>query len=155
MPKRRDQIRMSDDEVWKFIGERKSLQVATLNRDGSPHLTTLWFAIMDGDLVFETYTKSQKIRNLERDPRITVLLEDGDRYDQLRGVSLSGTAELVREPEKVHALALEVMSRHTPGVSKEQLHGVAQKMASKRTGVVVKPTRIVSWDHSKLGGVGL
>ncbi len=155
MPKRRDQIRMSVEEIWKFIEERKSLQVATLNRDGSPHLTTLWFAIMDGDVVFETYTKSQKIRNLERDPRITVLVEDGDRYDQLRGVSLSGTAELVSEPEKVHALALEVMSRNTPGVSREQLHGMAQKMAAKRTGVVVKPTRIVSWDHSKLGGVGL
>ena len=146
---------MSDEEVWKFIDERKSLQVATLNRDGSPHLTTLWFAVMDGDIVFETYTKSQKILNLQRDPRISVLVEDGDRYDQLRGVTLSGTAELVTDPEKVHALALEVMSRNTPGVSKEQLDGMAQKMAAKRTGVVIKPTRIVSWDHSKLGGVGL
>ena len=155
MPKRRDQIRMSDEEIWKFIDERKSLQVATLNRDGSPHLTTLWFAVMDGDIVFETYTKSQKILNLQRDPRISVLVEDGDRYDQLRGVTLSGTADLVTDPEKVHALALEVMSRNTPGVSKEQLDGMAQKMAAKRTGVVIKPTRIVSWDHSKLGGVGL
>ncbi len=146
---------MSDEEVWKFIDERKSLQVATLNRDGSPHLTTLWFAVMDGDIVFETYTKSQKILNLQRDPRISVLVEDGDRYDQLRGVTLSGKAELVTDPEQVHALALEVMSRNTPGVSKEQLDGMAQKMAAKRTGVVIKPTRIVSWDHSKLGGVGL
>jgi PPOX class probable F420-dependent enzyme len=146
---------MSDEEVWKFVGERKSLQVATLNRDGSPHLTTLWFAVMDGDIVFETYTKSQKILNLQRDPRISVLVEDGDRYDQLRGVTLSGKAELVTAPEKVHVLALEVMSRNTPGVSKEQLDGMAQKMAAKRTGVVIKPTRIVSWDHSKLGGVGL
>ncbi|MEE8473769.1 MAG: TIGR03618 family F420-dependent PPOX class oxidoreductase [Myxococcota bacterium] len=146
---------MSDEEVWKFIDQRKSLQVATLNRDGSPHLTTLWFAVMDGDIVFETYTKSQKILNLQRDPRISVLVEDGDRYDQLRGVTLSGTADLVTDPEKVHALALEVMSRNTPGVSKEQLDGMAQKMAAKRTGVVIKPTRIVSWDHSKLGGVGL
>ncbi len=146
---------MSDEEVWKFIDERKSLQVATLNRDGSPHLTTLWFAVMDGDIVFETYTKSQKILNLQRDPRISVLVEDGDRYDQLRGVTLSGKAELVTDPEKVHALALEVMSRNTPVVSKEQLDGMAQKMAAKRTGVVIKPTRIVSWDHGKLGGVGL
>ena len=146
---------MSDEEIWKFIDERKSLQVATLNRDGSPHLTTLWFAVMDGDIVFETYTKSQKILNLQRDPRISVLVEDGDRYDQLRGVTLSGKAELVTAPEKVHVLALEVMSRNTPGVSKEQLDGAAQKMAAKRTGVVIKPTRIVSWDHSKLGGVGL
>ena len=68
---------MSDDEIWKFIEERKSLQVATIGADGAPHLTTLWFAIVDGEIVFETFTKSQKIVNLRRDPRIAVLVEDG------------------------------------------------------------------------------
>ena len=77
MPKRRGSIRMSDDEVWKFIEERKSLQVATIGADGAPHLTTLWFAIVDGEIAFETFTKSQKIVNLRRDPRIAVLVEDG------------------------------------------------------------------------------
>ena len=95
---------MSDEEIRKFIEEQKSLQVATLNRDGSPHLTTLWFAIVDDDIVFETFTKSQKIRNLERDPRITVLLEDGTDYVELRGVSISGRAELHKDPEVVHGL---------------------------------------------------
>ncbi len=155
MPKRRDQIRMSEEEVWKFIGESKSLQVATLNRDGSPHLTTLWFALVDGKIAFETYTKSQKIVNLDRDPRIAVLVEDGDSYDQLRGVSINGTAELVKEPEGVHTVALEVMARNNTGVSRQQLSGMAQKMAAKRTGVVVEPQKIVSWDHRKLGGIGL
>ena len=102
---RRDKIRMSDDEMWTFIEEQKSLQVATIGQDGMPHLSTLWFARYEGDIVFETYTKSQKIRNLERDPRITVLLEDGIVYDKLRGVMMQGTAELHTDPEAVHARA--------------------------------------------------
>ena len=97
MPKQRDRIRMSQDEMWEFIRGQKSLQVATLNRDGSPHLTTLWFAVVDGEIVFETFAKSQKIVNLERDPRIAVLLEDGSAYDELRGVSITGRAELQRD----------------------------------------------------------
>ena len=101
MPKRRDQIRMSEDEIWQLIDDQKSLQVATLNKDGSPHLTTLWFAIVDWALVFETYTKSQKIRNLERDPRIAVLVEAGETYDRLRGVSINAKAELVTERDEV------------------------------------------------------
>jgi PPOX class probable F420-dependent enzyme len=152
MPKRRDAIRMSDEEVWKFVEERKSLQVATLNRDGSPHLTTLWFAVLDGDIVFETFTKSQKIRNLQRDPRIAVLVEDGTTYAELRGVSINGRAELYSEPEQVHRYALAVMRRNQPEIPVDQLVGVARMMAAKRTAVVVKAERIVSWDHRKLGG---
>ena len=93
MPKRRDSIQMSDEEIWKFIEEQKSLQVATLGKDGMPHLTTLWFALVDGEIVFETFTKSQKVVNLRRDPRISVLLEDGEEYNKLRGVSIQGRAE--------------------------------------------------------------
>ena len=83
---RRDAIRMSDDGMWKFIEEQKSLQVATIGRDGMPHLTTLWFAVVAGEIVFETFTKSQKIVNLRRDPRISVLLEDGLEYFTTCGV---------------------------------------------------------------------
>lgn len=152
MAKRRDQIRMSDEELWPFIEERKSLQVATLNRDGSPHLTTLWFAVVDGAIVFETYTKSQKIRNLQRDPRIALLVETGDRYEELRGVSINGRAELVTDPERVHPLARAVMKRNQPGLPDDVLDQVAGRMAAKRTAVVVRPERIVSWDHRKLAG---
>ena len=151
MPKRRDQIRMSEDEVRKFIEEQKSLQVATLGRDGSPHLTTLWYAVVDGDIVFETYTKSQKIRNLERDPRITVLVEDGAQYAELRGVSIQGRAELHRDPEAVHRYALQVMLRNNPGVSKEALSEASKQLARKRSAVVVKAEKTISWDHRKLG----
>jgi len=152
MAKRRDQIRMTDEELWRFVEERKSLQVATLGKDGAPHLTTLWFAVVDGDIVFETFTKSQKIVNLRRDPRIAVLLEAGESYGELRGVSINGRAELHSDPETVHPYALAVMRRNQPGIPEDKLDAAARVMAAKRTAVVVKPGKIVSWDHRKLGG---
>jgi PPOX class probable F420-dependent enzyme len=152
MPKRRGEIRMSDEEIWKFIEERKSLQVATIGADGAPHLTTLWFAIVDGEIVFETFTKSQKIMNLRRDPRIAVLVEDGLKYDELRGVSINGRAQLHSDPEVVHPYALAVMRRNQPEIPAEFLDTAAKKMAAKRTAVIVKPEKIVSWDHRKLSG---
>jgi len=95
MAKQRDVVRMTPTEVEAFLDASKSLNVATLDKEGAPHMTTLWFA-RDGDtILFETYGKSQKVLNLRRDPRIAVLCEAGETYDQLRGVSIQGTAELV------------------------------------------------------------
>ena len=152
MPSRRSQIRMTDSEIATFIEEQKNLQVATIGPDGAPHLTTLWFAVVDDAIVFETFTKSQKIRNLERDPRITVLLEDGTEYENLCGVQISGTAELHSDEDTVHRLATQVMVRNTPGIGEDVLSDAALHMARKRTAVVVKPDKVVSWDHRKLGG---
>ena len=148
---RRDIIRMTDAEREAFIEEQKSLQVATINPDGTPHLSTLWFAVVDGNVVFETYTKSQKIKNLERDPRIACLLEDGLVYEQLRGVQLNGTAELVSDPGGMFAIARAVIGRNND-VPEEFLDAAAERMAAKRTGVIVHADRVVSWDHTKLGG---
>jgi len=150
--KRRAQIQMSDEEVWAFVEERKSLQVATIGRDGVPHLTTLWFALVEGRIVFETFSKSQKIVNLKRDPRISVLLEDGDQYAELRGVSISGHADLYDDPDEVHPYAMAVMRRNQPEIPADKVDDAARALASKRTAVVVVPERIVSWDHRKLAG---
>jgi PPOX class probable F420-dependent enzyme len=152
MAKRRDAIRMTDDEMWKFIEEQKSLQVATLGKDGMPHLTTLWFAIVDKEIVFETFSKSQKVLNLKRDDRISVLLEDGVEYSKLRGVSIQGRAHLEHEADKVHPYALAVMRRNQPEIPEDKLDEAARMLASKRSAVIIKPERIISWDHNKLGG---
>lgn len=143
---------MSEDEIDAFIEEQKSLQVGTIERDGSIHLSTLWFARVDERVVFETYTKSQKIKNLQRDPRITLLWEDGDVYDQLRGVMIKGTAQLVTDHSEVYPLALAVMKRNQPDIPAEFLEQAATQMAAKRTAVVVEPHKVVSWDHTKLSG---
>ena len=141
---------MSEDEQHQFISEQKSLQVATINRDGTPHLSTLWFDVFEGDIVFETFTKSQKIKNLERDPRISCLLEDGLEYEKLRGVQINGIAELYSEPETVHRYARGVMARNNPEIPEEMLDAAAESMSTKRTAVVIKAQRIATWDHTKL-----
>lgn len=153
MPKRRDEIRMSDDELWQFIAEQKSVQVATINRDGSVHLVPLWFAFADGAIILETFTKSQKVRNLERDLRITLLFEDGRNYTELRGASIPAKAELVRDPERVHELHMKVLLRNTPEIPAETLERASRGMAAKKTVILVRPEKVVSWDHRKLGGI--
>ena len=152
MPSRREQIRMPKEELEQFIAEQKSLQVATINRDGTPHLSTLWFDIVEGDIVFETFTKSQKIKNLERDPRISCLLEDGLVYEKLRGVQINGTAELHSDPATVHLYARGVMERNNPEIPGEMLDAAAESMSTKRTAVIIKAEHIATWDHTKLGG---
>ena len=152
MPSRRELIKMTDDEVKDFVGSAKSLQVACLNADGSPHLSTLWFAVVDDRIIFETYTRSQKIKNLERDPRIACLVEDGVTYETLRGVQINGTAELVRDHDEMVKVARAVIARNQPEVPVEFLDQAAEQMAAKRTGVIVHAERIVSWDHTKLDG---
>ena len=151
MAKRRDIIKMSPEEIRQFISEQKSLQVATLNSDGSVHLSTLWFGILEDQIVFETYTKSQKILNLQRDPRIAVLLEDGVEYEKLRGVTINGTAELYSDPQDVQKYASAVIARNH-GLSSDDAEQAAKALAAKRTAVVVKPEKTISWDHTKLGG---
>ena len=143
---------MTEEEVTQFVASQKSLQVATINKDGTPHLSTLWFDVVNGEIVFETFTKSQKIKNLQRDNRISCLLEDGLVYEKLRGVQINGVAELVDSPDQVHQLAKGVMARNNPEIPSEALDEVAKAMSVKRTAVIVKAQKVVSWDHQKLGG---
>jgi PPOX class probable F420-dependent enzyme len=152
MSNRREMILMTEEDALEFMESQKSLQVATINKDGTPHLSTLWFDLVDGEIVFETFTKSQKIKNLQRDNRISCLLEDGLVYEKLRGVQINGVAELVDSPNEIHQLAKGVMARNNPEIPIEALDEVAKAMSVKRTAVIVKATKIVSWDHQKLEG---
>lgn len=146
----REKVRMNDTEIDEFVEEQKSLQVGTLNSDGSIHLSTLWFAVVDQKIVFETYTSSQKIVNLKRDSRITVLLEDGLEYSNLRGVMIRGTSLLTEESAEVERIAREVIKRNQPEVPEEMLDDAAASLALKRTVVAIVPEKTVSWDHRKI-----
>lgn len=150
MAKQRDAIRMSEAEVAAFLEESRSLNVATLGKDGAPHLTTLWFTTHDGAILFETFAKSQKIMNLRRDPRIAVLCEAGASYDQLRGVSINGLAEIVDAGERLLPLMALLVERNHPGLGADKVAILAAQMAVKRVVVVVRPEKVVSWDHRKL-----
>jgi PPOX class probable F420-dependent enzyme len=154
MAKSRDAIRMSEAEIAALYAECKSLQVSTLGLRGEPHLTTLWFTVHQGKLMFETYGKSQKVVNLRRDPRIAVLCEAGTEYAELRGVSIQGRAELVEDGARLHDLMRALFDHHFPGQTPEELEAMTAKMAAKRIVVVVHADKTISWDHRKLGGKG-
>ena len=146
---------MTDAELWSFIESQKTVQLATIGPDGAPHLVPLWFAIEDAAIVLETFTKSQKVKNLVRDPRATLLFEDGDVYNTLRGASIRGKVELVSEVERVHDLHMQVLTRNTPEIPREVLEEATKSMAHKKTAILLRPAdcKVASWDHSKLGGV--
>lgn len=150
MAKQRDRIRMTDEEVEAFLESSKSLIVATLDKEGAPHLTTLWFALSDGAILFETYGASQKVINLRRDPRISVMCEQGETYDQLRGVSIRGIAEIVDSGPRLASLMAIIIDRSFPGQSPEKLAAHVADMIRKRVVVIVRPQKVMSWDHRKL-----
>ena len=162
MPSRRDQITMSDHELRGFLAEKKVVTCATIGPNGRPHLMPLWYEVDTpaesvgggtGDLILRgwTYAKSQKAKNLERDPRATLQVEDGELYHELRGVMMECDVEIEREPEKVANFGRALFQRF--GATGPEVEATIEKQAPKRIGLTFKPTRIVSWDHSKLGGV--
>jgi PPOX class probable F420-dependent enzyme len=151
MAGRRDAIKMSDEEIREFLAAGRDLQVASINADGTPHLVTMWYAMRDGEVAFWTYAKSQKIVNLRRDPRLSVLVATGEVYEQLKGVSIVGRAEVVDDPDEVLGYGEAVYERYWGPLNDTALEGV-KAMSAKRVVIVVKPEKILSWDHSKLGG---
>lgn len=153
MPKRRDLISMTPEEVDEFLHGRHSMSVATIGPDTRVHLVAMWYGF-DGDrLAFETYAKSQKVKNLERDPSITVLVEAGETYEELRGVEVVGRAELVTDDARKRRIASSVVARYWDlGGSSEAVEMAVENLVQKRVGVVIHPEKTVSWDHSKLGG---
>ena len=144
---------MTDEEVAAFLAERRKLHVATINRDGSPHLMPMYFLLVDGAVAFWTYTRSQKIQNLVRDPRITVMAENGEAYFDLRGVQVTGRARLTTDPAAVSAFGERLFERYFGPLDEGGAAYVASA-AAKRTLVTVVPARVVSWDHRRLGGGG-
>ena len=151
----RRSTRLTEEEVASFLGDRMKVQVATVGPDGSPHLTTLFYVLDRGRIAFWTYGASQKILNLRRDPRITCLVEDGEDYFELRGVSIRGRATLVEDYDEVRALGSRVFDRMAGdaelGEEGERLRDdVVAGQARKRVGVIVEPERVASWDHRKL-----
>jgi PPOX class probable F420-dependent enzyme len=150
VPSRRAQIEMSEEELHAFLDEHKVMQVATIGPRGWPHVVPLWYVPDGTELRGWTYAKSQKARNLERDPRATVAIEDGVQYHELRGVMLECEVEVERETERVARYGEALADRYGGG-SPEMKEGF-RAQAPKRAGLRFVPRRVVSWDHRKLGG---
>ena len=149
----RDKIKMSEEELSLFLKKQISLQIGTINKDGSPHLTTMWYFYDGENFIFHTYTKSQKIINLKRDSRITLLTEAGSQYSDLQGIIVYGNAEIINGKD-----SLEEVIRYMEMVGEkyvkdedgaQYIEGM-KLQAPKRSVVIVKPSKFISWDHTKI-----
>jgi PPOX class probable F420-dependent enzyme len=150
----RAQITMTDAECAVFIEQQRTATIATTGPAGFPHLVAMWYAVIDGQIWFETKPKSQKIQNLRRDDRITCLVEDGLTYDALRGVSLEGRGVIVDDPGALWNVGVSVFERYM-GPYTDEMRPAVEAMLHKRVAVRVDVDRVRSWDHRRLGLGGL
>jgi PPOX class probable F420-dependent enzyme len=154
----RKDISLTEIELGAFLESGHTLQVASIDADGYPHLAPMWYVVRDGKIVFRSFTKSQKIVNLERNPKISVLLESGESYDELKGVMIRGRARLIDDRATVLSIYGEIAAKYRMVAGQKiQLEGEALEAAfgrhaEKNTAVMIEPVKVASWDHSKLGG---
>ncbi len=151
---RRDQIKLSPDEQRELLESERVVVVASFGPRGWPHLMPLWYVPRDGEIWIWTYAKSQKVRNLERDPRATLLVETGHEYQELRGVMIEAEAEVHRDLETVSEFGKQLTVRYAEGIESVEGDAAAalQAQAAKRVAIHFKPRRTATWDHRKLGG---
>lgn len=140
---------MTADETRHLLAASRKTHLATINRDGTPHVVTMFYVLRDGRITFWTYRASQKARNLARDPRLTCLVEDGEDYFSLRGVQVNGIAHLIDDHAGVAAVG-RLVAEGPLGVPGDVVDGYIGHAARKRVAYVVEPVRTVSWDHRKL-----
>ena len=144
---------MTPEEQERFLEDGYTLQVASIGPQGYPHLVAMWYALDEGEIVFTTFAKSQKVRNLERNPKVTCMLESGRAYSELQGLVIEGEAELTIGDANATARIMSLVGaryNNTPldaAPTEQQL-----KTAAKRAVVRIKPIRVYTWDHTKLGG---
>jgi len=153
--KRRSEIKLTEAERDAFLAQPIACTLAAVGPEGYPQLTAMWYARIDGRFHFATYAKSQKVKNFERDPKCSVLVEDGTNYAELRGYSVEGNAQLLSDPELAFQVMCEISKRYTridPVAAGPMVEAQIRARAQKRVVVRIDPVREISWDHRKLGG---
>lgn len=153
---RRDQIRMSDDEIADFLRQSRTIILVSNGKDGYPHPMPMWYAVDEDNTIYmTTFRKSQKINNLKRDPRVALLVESGDAYQELKSVLIYTEVELLDDVEATRDILFKI-SVQRGDLQEDAGEAIREGMlntAAKRIGMKFTPNKIISWDHSKLGGV--
>jgi PPOX class probable F420-dependent enzyme len=144
---------MSAEEVAAFLDQQRVVICASHGPRGWPHLMPLWYAVRAGDIWAWTYAKSQKVRNIERDPRATLQIEDGEQYDELRGVMIEALATIHADTELVATVGAEIYTRYGAGALGDEFMDAIRVQAAKRVALQFSAERTATWDHRKLGGV--
>jgi len=149
---KRNAIELSDDERTHYLADAPTIILVTIGRDGYPHAVPMWFVVEeDGSILMTTYGRSQKVVNVQRNPKVALLVESGTRYDELKGVLLRGDAEVVENEALCVRVLTKIHAKHSGGLA-SGVEEVMKAQARKRVVLKITPARIVSWDHRKLGG---
>lgn len=152
MPSRRASIALTPEEREQFLANGWTLQVASIGPGGFPHLVAMWYVLVDDEIVFTTFRKSQKVLNLKRDPKVSVMLESGKGYSELKGLVIEGNAEITDDPSFTAKVMAQVGQKYNGIPAPTETPEAALAVASKRVVVRIKPVDEYSWDHTKLGG---
>ncbi|HXP21084.1 MAG TPA: pyridoxamine 5'-phosphate oxidase family protein [Streptosporangiaceae bacterium] len=147
--KQRDQVAMTPEEIATLLAESRKVHLATIGQGGMPHLVTMYYVMIDGQITFWTYRASQKAVNLAADPRISCLVESGEQYFDLRGIQVQGVARKIDDPAAVMQIG-RLITAMLSGQDATELDEYVERAARKRVGYAVEPRRVISWDHSKL-----
>jgi len=149
---RRNAIAIDEAERRRYVAEALTIILVSTGGDGYPHAVPMWFVVDDdGRICMTTYARSQKAVNLRRNPRVALLVESGERYDELKGVLIRGTAEVLEDVELCVRVLTRVHAKHAGGVA-EGIEDLMRAQARKRVVLRITPERVASWDHKKLAG---
>ncbi|HYC56534.1 MAG TPA: pyridoxamine 5'-phosphate oxidase family protein [Candidatus Binatia bacterium] len=146
-------IKLTEEEQCQFFETAKTVIMATNNHDGYPHLVPMWFSMIDGLVSMHTYKTSQKVLNIQRDPRGAVLIEDGVQYDKLRGVFIRGRFELIDDQELCYRIAVASAKKYNE-LDEETAGPALRHYIRKRVALIFHPEKVSSWDHGKIGSAG-
>jgi general stress protein 26 len=153
MANKRASITMTEDEIAAYLAGQSILNVASIGPSGHPHLVAMWYVVLNGEIVFWTFGKSQKVLNLRRNPKITGLIESGDSYDQLKGLEILGTARLIEDYDTILSIGKAVGLKYNgEGAISDAAMPFLEAQAKKRIGIAIDVEKYVSWDHTKMGG---
>jgi PPOX class probable F420-dependent enzyme len=154
MPSRRDEIKLTEAEQAELLDEERIVIVSSIGPRGWPHSMPMWFTVRESEIWIWTFAKSQKVRNLERDPRATLLIEAGTEYTELRGIQIEAEAELIRNTPAVAEFGKELTVRYAEGIDSIEGDAAAalEAQAAKRVAIRFIAKRTATWDHRKLGG---
>jgi PPOX class probable F420-dependent enzyme len=145
----RNLIKLTDDEFHHYLETSKTVIMGTINHDGWPHVVPMWYSVIDGKIQMHTYRTSQKVKNIERDERGSVLIEDGTQYNELRGVFMRGTFEVVDDQDLCYRIGIHAAKKYM-GAEEEQAAPFVRQQVRKRIALIFHPDKISSWDHRKL-----
>jgi PPOX class probable F420-dependent enzyme len=145
---RRQQIQLTPAEQEEFLGQPHKASLATIDKDGFPHVVAMGYLAKGGIIYMTSYGKAQKVLNVRRNPKVGVMIETGQAYAEFRGVMIRGSCEIIEEPATVARTMRELAGNQTKGAAPRD----ALSSAPKRVLLKITPQKIASWDHTKLGG---